>query len=171
MPIFCPVLCHLCHYKKKRGSNVHDIKHYEASLKRVCNSMHNTNFPSLLLIWNLELRNDTILVIKHTLYLFHISFNIKNDDTILWWIYGTSTLSVDRMGDSYKDSVYMFYASLHIWHCIFSVSFRFPFRSVLVTPVICKAGTPFVNNSFLFTFHVNSYVFTHLKKHRLFSFL
>ena len=35
-----------------------------------------------------------------------------------------------KTGDSYKDSVHMYYASICIWHCIISVSFRFPFRSV-----------------------------------------
>ena len=73
----------------------------------------------------------------HTLYLSHLD----NDNTILCMvnIYSTSTLSVGKTGYSCKDSVYLFYASIRIWHCIFSVSFRFQFRSVfpfrvLVTP-------------------------------------
>ena len=53
-------------------------------------------------------------------------------------IYSTSTLSVGKTGDSYKDSEYVLrnytYMSLHIFRFIpFSIPFRFPFR-VLVTP-------------------------------------
>ena len=81
----------------------------------------------------------------HTLYLFHISFTLENDNTISWWIYSTSLLSVGKTGDSCKDSVYMymFYASICIWHCIFFrfipffILFRFPFR-VLVTPLFSR---------------------------------
>ena len=77
---------------------------------------------------NLKLGNDNILVIKHTL--FRISFTLENDYIILWWIY---TLSVRKRGDSNKDSVYMFYERLCtcISRCIFSISFCFPFCSVI----------------------------------------
>ena len=41
---------------------------------------------------------------------------------------------MEKTTDSYKDSVYMFYASIRIFRLIpFSIPFRFPFR-VLVTP-------------------------------------
>ena len=65
-----------------------------------------------------------------TLYFFHISFTLENDNTVLWWIYSKSTLSVGKTGDSCNYSVYTFYTGIRIWKYIFSVSFRFPFRSV-----------------------------------------
>ena len=77
--------------------------------------------------WNSNLPSscDNILDITHTLYMFHIFFTLQS-----MVMNSTSTLSVEKTGKSYKDSIYMFYASVRIWHCIFSVSFRFPFRSV-----------------------------------------
>ena len=71
--------------------------------------------------------------------------------------YGEYTLSVGKMGDSYKDSVYMFDTSIRIWHCIFSVSFRFPFRSVPFS-VPRFSNTPIMHNFIYIMYFHASYV-------------
>ena len=86
-------------------------------------------------IINLKFRNDKILAIKHTFYICFI-FPLPFRMLILFFVnavYGISTLSVRKRGDSNKDSVYMFYERLCtcISHCIFSISFCFPFCSVI----------------------------------------
>ena len=90
----------------------------------------------------MKFRNDKILAIKHTFYICFI-FPLPFRMLILFFVnavYGISTLSVRKRGDSYKDIVSMFNADacICISHCIvsvslFSIPFRFPFR-VLVTP-------------------------------------
>ena len=88
--------------------------------------MHNTNFLTLLWIWNLEQRNDNIYV-TITRKLFHSSFTLENDNTILCWIYSTSTLSVGKTGDSYKDIKRVCICFTQVY--VYGIPY-FPFHSV-----------------------------------------
>ena len=64
---------------------------------------------------------------------FHISFTLENDNTILWWICIVHLHCQCEWGVIHTKIVYMFSANICISHHKFSVSFRFPFRSVLLT--------------------------------------
>ena len=138
VPIFCSVLCPSLQQqqqiKKIKGRGevptlmiLYLMNQVNSACVIQCTIQ---NFQHFYKSENLEFKNDKMLVIKHTLYICFIFPLPLRMIIILWWIYSTSTLPVGKTGDSYKDSVYKFYASIRIWHCIFSVSFRFPFRSV-----------------------------------------
>ena len=114
--VLVPIFCAIGWRRRFRR----DIIHNESSLWRVLDSMHDINI-------NLKFRNDDILVIIN--YLFHISFTLENDNTILWEIYSTYTLSVRQRLIHTK-----ILRKFMISHCIFSVSFRFPFRYVFRSP-------------------------------------
>ena len=83
-------------------------------------------------IRNFEFRNDNILIIKHTLnicFIFHLLLRM----IILF--YGEYIVHLYCQWERrviHTKIVYtcVFYASISIWHCIFSVSFLFSVRSV-----------------------------------------
>ena len=88
-------------------------------------------FTNLLHVWIID-------------FLFAISFTRENDNTTVWWIYRTSTSSVQKMGDLYKDSVYcntqeyVYYFAYFLFHS--------GFRSVPFSVLRCS-NTPIIFTS------------------------